>query len=810
MPATPRRVALSLLCWQPLIWAARTLRREPAASVLAIGTMAVGIGLATAMLAVLNGTVWHPLTFKSADRLVAIAGPVSSETIADWSASARSFDALAGYRTKRYTLTGVGDAASLRATVATGQLFGLLDARAASGRTLNRADDRGDSLAVLVADRCWRTTFHADPALPGRTLYLNGTPFLVVGIMPPGFQFPVNAEPIDLYTTIAADLQTDRRRALGTRPHDLMVVARLKPGVEVAQARAEMERLMAAADTSGSRRPARQPAQVVPLASDMAATVVSPITALAGAVAGVMAIACATAAVLSLIRVTSRRHEWATRIALGATRGDLARQLLAESVLIALAGGAAGALIAAAVARPILLVAGPEVNAVARARFDARVFAWAGLSSVMAAAIFGAIPAVQAAVTRWSDTQVARRVSGRSASAMRGVLVTTEIALVVMLVAGCISLLRAYATLSHTDTGFKTAGVLTFRVDLSDAAYSSRQQTEFFEHLRSDAAGVAGVDAAAFTALPPFGDLRFTISLDAPEGTPEERRRGGAEVHLVSPAYFRTMGIPLVGGREFSEEDRADRDPVIIVSRAAAARQFPGQDPIGRRLDVRVGPNARGPMPRVVGVVGDIKNGSLTAPREPQVYLPYGQAPMAPSTTFVVRVRDGDQAPVIAAIRQHLRRLDATIPLVNLRPLDDFVSNAMSLPRFTTLLVGVFAAAAVFLGMTGLYAVVSYASLCRRREYSIRRALGATESRVAALVVRQCLQMLIPGLAVGTAGSVAFGRALESVLYGVRPSPAATIAAALAVTAVLSLLATWWPAHSAGRDDLRARLQSTT
>ena len=776
---------------------------------LAIGTMAAGIGLTTAMLAVLNGTVWHPLPFKSADRMVAIEGPVTSETVADWAASARSFDALAGYRTKRYTLTGVGDAVSLKATVATGQLFPLLDARAASGRALDRADDRGDSLAVVVSDRCWRTTFRADPSLPGRTVYLNGTPFLVVGIMPPGFQFPVNAEPIDLYTTVAADLRTDRRPAEGTRPRDLMVVARLKPGVDAAQARAEMDSLIAAADVAtGARRPARRPAQVVPLASDIAASVLSPITMLSAAVAGVMAIACATATVLSLIRVTSRRDEWATRTAVGATRADIARQLLAESALIALSGGAVGALIAAAVARPLLLVAGPAVNAAARVRFDVRVFAWAGLSGVMAAAVFGAVPAVQAAVTRWSEPQAARRVSGTTASAVRGVLVATEIALVVVLIAGSISLLRAYTALSHTDTGFKPAGVLTFRVDLSDAAYSSRQQTELFEQLRSSAAGVPGVDAAAFTALPPFGDLRFTIRLDAPGGAPQERRRGGADVHLVSPGYFRAMGIPLVDGREFTGEDRPGHDPVIVLSRAAAARQFPGLDPIGRRLDLRVGPNARGPLPRVVGVVGDIRNGTLTAPGEPQVYLPYSQAPMLPSTTFVVRVREGDRGAVVSAIRQQLRRLDPTVPLVNVRPLDDFLWSATSLPRFTALLVGVFAATAVFLGMAGLYAVVSYASLSRRREFSIRRALGATESRVARLVIRQCLQMLIPGLAVGAVGSVAFGRVLESVLYGVRPSPASTIAAALVLTATLALLAAWWPARSAGRDDLRVRLQS--
>ncbi len=804
-----RRVALSLDGWQPLVWAVRTLRRDASGSMLAIGTMAVGISLATAMLAVLNGTVWRPLTFKSADRLVAIQGPVSSQTIADWSASARSFDTLAGYRAKRYTLTGVGDAVSVRATVATGQLFGLLDARAASGRVLDPKDDRGNSLVAVVSDQCWRTRFRADRSLPGRTIYLNGTPFVVVGIMPPGFQFPVNEEAVDFYTTTAGDLHTDRRPAQGAHPRDLMVVARLKTGVDLGQARAEMDRLITIADATGTVRTARRPAQVVPLASDMAASLVSPITTLAWAVAGVMAIACGTASVLSLIRVTSRRDEWATRIALGATRGDLARQLLAESVVIALAGGAIGALMAAAVSRPLLLVAGPAVNAAARARFDARVFVWAGLASVTAAAFFGAIPAIQAAATRWSENQAAPRVSGTPASAVRGVLVTAEIALVVILIAGCISLLRAYVTLSRTDTGFTPAGVLTFRVDLSDGTYSARQQTEFFEQLRSDAGGVPGVDAAAFTSLPPFGGLRFTIRLDAPETTPEERRRGrGAEVHLVSPGFFRAMGIPLVDGREFSAEDHAGREPVIIVSRAAAARQFPGQDPIGRRLDVRVGPNVGGALPRIVGVVGDIKNGSLTAPGEPQVYLPYSQAPMLPSTTFVVRVRDSDQGAVVAAIRRHLRRLDPAVPLVSLRPLDDFLWSAMSLPRFTTLLVGVFASAAVFLGMAGLYAVVSYASLCRRREFSIRRALGATESRITGLVVRQCLQVLIPGLVAGTAGSVLVGRVLESALYGVRPSPAPTIAAALAVTSVLSLLATWWPARSAGRDDLRVRLQA--
>ncbi len=796
--------------WRALAGAARTLARDPAGSWLAVGTLAVGIGLATAMLAVLDGSVWHPLPFPSADRLVAIAGPATPDTVAEWSASARSFDALAGYKARRYTLTGQGDAVSLRATVSTGPLFALLEARAASGRALGPDDDRGAATAVVVSDRCWRTTFGADPSLRGRTIYLNGTPFVVAGIMPPGFQFPVNAEPADLYTTLAADLRTDRRPAEGPRPRDLGVVARLAPGATLAEARTEMARLVALADAGTGARQARRPVQVAPLAEDMSASVVSPVTSLAWAVAGVVAIACATASVLSLIRVASRRDEWATRIALGATRGDLAAQVIAESAIVALAGGVAGALLAVAVSRPILLVAGPAVNAAARARFDPAVFAWAGLASLLAGACLGAIPAAHAALTRWTETRPGAPAPGATASRARGVMVTVEIALVVTLVAGCIGLLRAYGALTRVDPGFRPPGAMTFRVDLSDASYSRARQVAFFDQLRRQSETVRGVEAAGFSALPPFGDLRFTMRLDAPGRVPGESRHGGIDVNLVSPGYFRAMGIPLVAGRDFGAGDGPGGEPVVIVSRAAAARQFPGLDPIGRPLDVRLGPNAGGPLPRVVGVVGEIRNGSLTAPGEPQVYVPYGQAPMTASATYVVRVRGGDPAAVLGAIRGRLRAIDPAIPIVRARPLEDFLSSATSIPRFTTLLVGVFAAAAVFLGMAGLYAVVAYAALGRRREFSIRRALGATESGIARLVVRQTLRVLVPGLVAGAAGAVAIGRALGGVLYGVRPSPAPTIAAALAVTACLALLAAWRPARSAGRDDLRVRLQSGT
>jgi putative ABC transport system permease protein len=789
-----------------LLRAVRSLERNPVAPLLSVATMAVGIGLAAAMLSVLNGTLWHPLTFRSADRLVALHGPVSAETVGDWTAAARSFDGIAGYRTRRYTLTGSGDATSLRATVETGGLFDLLETPAASGRVLGIADARAGTLAVVVSDECWRSTFNADPALPGRSIYLNGLPFVVAGIAPAGFRFPVNTDRVDLYTTTAADLQADRRPAGGQHPRDLMVVGKLKASATLAAARAEMERLRSSDEPDPRRREERRASLVVPLASDVSAGVGSPIEALSWAVAGVVAISCVTAAILSLIRVTSRRAEWATRLAVGATGRDLVLQVLAESLLIAAAGGLVGAVVAVLVSQPLLVMAGPAVNAAARSRFDTRVWAWVAALTGVAAIAFGALPAALAARTRWSSAHDFSRAAGGSGSTARRWLVTAEIAAAVVILAASLSLLQAYEVLSKTDTGYRSSGAITFRVDLADARYSSRQQAEFFESLRTIAREVRGVTGAAFTALPPFGDLRFTIRFDEADAPGGSARRAGAEVHLVSPGYFRAMGMTMIDGREFAPSDGSDRDPVVIISQSAAARRFPGQPPVGRTLDVSLGPGGR--LPTVVGVVNDIRNGSLTAPNDPQIYLPFAQLPMRPSTTFVVRTPDAGSAAVVSAIRQGLRRLDATVPLVDVRPLEEFVWNAASLPRFTTAVAGVFAAAAVFLAMAGLYAVVAYTALCRRREFSIRRALGATEEAIGRLVFRQCARLVIPGMGIGLAGAFALGRGLEGSLYGVHPRPWPTMAATVGTAAALAFLATWWPARAAGRDDLRSRLQS--
>ena len=799
--------------WPDTLQAVRMLRRNVAFSALAILTLALGIGLTTAMCSVLNGTLWHSLPFPDPDRLVSVRGPISYLTLSDWSAASHSFDGLAGYRGKRYTLTGAGEAASLRATVSSGSLFSVLQAQAACGRALSRADDELGSRPVVLGGGTWRAVFDADPGILGKTIYLNRVPFVVVGVMPSGFQFPTNVDRIDLYTTIAADFQTDRRQADRTYPRDLQVIARLKPGALLAQAQAEMYTMVAAGTQEASDRNISRTGLVVPLAAEVSGSLVSPLKVLTGAITCVLVIACATAAILALIRVTARRGELAIRLALGATRAKIAWQLLVENVLIALGGGAVGILLAFLCTKPILLYAGPNLAPVARVQFDFRVLGISLLVSLAAAAAFGTIPAVHGASTRWPH--LARNAAGTArhwtASTVRSLLVTAEIVLTVTLLAGSISLLRAYLSLAHVDPGFDPADVLTFRIDLSDALYTPQQQVDFFERVRTDVGMSPGVKSAAFTALLPFGDVRYTIRFDVPGRGTVHGRSAGAEVHLVSQGFFRAMGIPMLEGRDFAPADVIGHPRVAIVSHDLASRYFPGENPIGRVIDAGFGPGgAANPMLLIIGIAGNVHNGTLAVPPEPQIYVLFSQTPMIASTTFVARLSQPDPGATLSAVRQCVRALNPSIPIVNVKPLADYVRASLLQPQFNALLIGVFAAAAIFLAMTGLYAVVSYSALRRRQEFSIRRALGATERRIAWLVIKQGLQAIVPGIAFGLAGALATNRMLEGVLYGVRPSQPVTLLLTAVAAAAISLLATWQPARAASGDDLRITLQSDT
>jgi putative ABC transport system permease protein len=800
--------------WHDLRLGARALRRSAGFSTLAVLTLALGIGLTTAVSAVLNGTLWHPLPFAEAERLVAIGGAVSRSTLTEWQQAARSFDALAGYRGRAYTLSGVGTAASLKATVASGSLFTVLRANPALGRVLSAQDEGGPARVAVLGHAAWREWFHSDPAVVGRTISLNRVDFAVVGVMPPGFQFPTNVARVDIYTTIGGDVQTDRQQADTRRPRDLQVVARLKREVGLVQARAEMAAIGHRGEVGGSD--VRRPVTVVPLAEQISRTLATALTVLAWAVACVLLVACATVAVLMLIRMTNRRSELATRLAVGASRRALARQFLVESLFLGLGGAVLGTAIAFVTAGPLLLAAGPNVSSVARARFDARVLGLTVFAGVVTALLVGSLPAWQAGTVRWPELLRDRGVATRpkAASRLGRLLLVAEIAVTVTLLAVCLTLVHTYTTLSDVNPGFDTDRVLTFRIDLSDALYTVPQRAQFFDRVTGEMAAVPGVQSAAFAALLPFGDLRYTMRLDRPGSAPCGAEPIGVEVHIVGPGFFRTMRVPLLGGRDFEAEDQAAGRKVAIISQELARRCFGTDDPVGRTLDAGIGPSdAEDPKLVIVGVAGNVRNGDLAVPADPQIYVPYAQAPLIASATFVARLAPSlspsDMGGVFTAIRHRVRGLDPSVPLVAPKPLLDYVRAALVQQRFNTLITAMFAGAAILLTVVGLYAVVLYSATRRRKEYAIRRAVGAPGRTIAWLVVKEGLAAIVPGVGLGVVGAAAASRALGTMLYGVQPNEPAVLALAAVGSSVVTLIATWQPAYGATRSDLRAILQSS-
>jgi putative ABC transport system permease protein len=796
--------------WHELRVAVRVLRRSPGFSVLAVLTLALGIALATAMCAVLNGTLWHPLPFPEARRIVAIGGAVSRAAFLDWQQSARSFEALAGYRGRPYTLSGTGTAASLKVTVASGSLFTVLRANAEVGRTLSPQDDASGARVAVLSHAAWRDLFESDRSAVGRTISLNRADFAIVGVMPAWFQFPTNAARVDIYTTLAGDLQTDRQQAARGRPADLQVVGRLKAGVDLQQARAEISAIGHRADEPRASASKRSVLPVVPLADQLSVTLVSPLTVLAWAVACVLFVSCMTVAVLMLIRVARRRGELSTRFAVGASPGDIARLFLIETLIIALGGAALGAALAIAAARPLLLAAGPDVRAVARAEFDAGALGLAVLASVATVLLVGIVPAVQAGGVRWPDLLREGGTRPRTATRLGHALLIAEIALTVTLLAVCLTLLHTYATLSRVNPGFDLDRVMTFRIDLSDALYTQPQQAGFFDRVKAEAARVHGVQSTAFAALLPFGDLRYTMRLDRAGASGADQEPVSIEVHIVSPDFFRTMGIPLLRGRDFDAQDQPGRRKVAVVSREMARRWFGDADPIGRTVEAGIGPpDPAGRDLLIVGVVGDVRNGSLASPTDPQVYVPYAQAPFIPSVTFVARLASPssrDTAAVVAEARGRVAALDRFVPLVDVKPLDGLVKATLVQQRFNTLIAGIFAVAAVVLTMAGLYAVVSYSAMRRRKEFAVRLAVGARRQTIAWLVLKEGVFVIVPGVGLGVGAAAAARRASASVLYGVQPNEIGVLALAALLSTAVALIAISQPAHSATRQDLRSLL----
>ena len=797
---------------QDVTHALRGLRRAPGFTAVAVLTLALGIGANTAIFSVLNIALLRPLPYPDGDRLVFVFNHHQTGTdnlgpgrMLDLRRQTTSFTGFAGISHLSYTLTGSGDPERIPASSVSSNFFDVVGARPLLGEPFHAGT--ADPSAVVLSHRLWTRRFGADSSIVGRTIVLNGRPRAVVAVMRPDFFWPsittrAGASPgPELWVPPGAGdiprnaVDEDRDMTASRNAGYLRAVARLKPGVTLAQANAELAAVGARISSEHPEDGGRT-AKARTIREQFFGPVERPLFVLAGVVTLVLAIACANVAGLLLGRGAARRRDLALRRALGATRARLIRQLLTESAVLSFAGASAGLVLAGWASAALAAAAPADFIGNQPLPIDVRVLAFAIGVSMLCGLAFGAVPALQLsreALSGALSEGSARSSGSRRAGRTRDALVAVEIAVAVVLLIGSVLFVRSFLHLTRVDVGLDTRNLLTFDVNLTGerAAYQA-QQVQFYEALRERLARVPGVRAAgAAVTLPIGGDDFGTAYL--PEGMPPppagSEPRAGYQV--VTPGYFAAMGIPLQSGRDVRASDTRQSEPVVVINQRLAREAWPGQDAVGRRLRF----SSESQWARVVGVVGDIRHlGPSTEPRA-EVYQPDSQRSF-PFMAFVVRT-ETDPMAVAPSIRRAVAELDPTLPLGGLRTMEEHLRQSLSKPRFFSTLVTAFGALAVTLALIGIYAMMAWSVSERRQEFAIRLALGARGSTVIGMVLRQALGLAAAGIAAGLMAAWAAAGIIEGMLYGVQPTDPSAFALTAAGVAAVALLACYVPARRA-------------
>jgi putative ABC transport system permease protein len=804
---------------QDLRYAFRTLRKSPGYAVVALATLALGIGANTAIFSVLDAVLLRPLPYADADRLVMIGdrnpdggspNNLGFATYEDLRDQSRSFAALAAIRQWQPTFLADGIAESLPAMRVSANYFSMLGVRPVLGRDFLPEDDRPDSWhLLLLSDGLWRRSFGADPTVVGRVVRMNGETYRILGVLPPKGQLLVSSS---FYRSaqLWAPIGYDRSLPQACRScQHLKAVGRLAPGVTVAQGRSDLDGVRR---RLAQEHPEDYPAgtmDVVPLANELTSGLRAPFFVLVGAVGFVLLIACANVANLTLARSLRRGHEMAIRGALGASRGRLMRQLFAESLVLCAAGGALGVALAGALQTALLRLAPVSLPRVGEVSFDGRVLLFAALASLASAFLSGALPAfrVSAARATASLASETRSSAGPASARARRALTIAELGLAVVLVTGAFLMIRSMARLLDTPVGFATERVMSLALSISGDAYAEDAGVVAFQDRALDRVrSLPGVESAAFSGQIPLGgngdSFGFHIFGHMAENPAEDP---SVERYSVTPDYFRTLGIPLRRGRLLTPEDRADAVPVMLVSETAARTLFSGRDPIGER--VRIGGHDEGPWRTIVGIVGDVRHTDIALGATPQMYLPQAQMTDG-GLTLVVRTRTDSPESLTESIGRVIREIDPGIPIYDVASMRALVARSAAPRRFVMHLLAAFALTALALAAIGLYGVVAHSVAERTREIGIRVALGATPRDVVRLVLSGGAGMVGLGLIAGIAGALGATRFLTAILYGVGPGDPASLSAAVLVLAAVALAAHWLPARRAARVDPVTALRS--
>jgi predicted permease len=800
-----------------LRYALRLLFKSPGFTTVAVLTLALGIGANAAMFSVVTAVLLRPLPFPEPQRIVAVgprgqrSGQLNSSSYPDffdYRARSRSFEHLASYYDSDQTLTGIGDPLHVRAIVASSGFFEALGAQPILGRTFRKEEEQAGQHFVVLSNQMWRERFGADPAIVGRGINLKDRPYTVIGVMPPGFQFPIGSIPSDLWMTMAkdaeGDLPGDTPLTTERGAHFLRLVGRLKPGISPEQAETEMSgHIQSLTREYPDTNTGYGGAYVRPQLETLVGDTRKPLYILLAAVGLVLLIACANIANLLLARSTGRTREIALRAALGATRMRIVRQLVTEAVLLASGGAVLGLLFSSFGTSAMARLYPSNLPRLQEVGIDYRVTLFAMAVALASAILFGLVPALQVARPRLES---ALKEGGRSGTSgvhharLRSVLVVAETALGVILLVGAGLLIRSFQRLQHVDPGFNPHGVLAVNFDLPSIRYrnagSERFNREFFERLRSQP-GVK--DAGGVMALPLSGHA-MSISFDIEGKNIPQRSQPSAGFYVATPRYFETMQIPLLLGRTFEERDQRSSTKVVIVTKSFADKYFPGEDPVGKHIKPGAGDEpGEAPWREIIGVVADIRSLSLGAPPDPAYYLPLSQLVWGEPTVLVRTAVD--PSSILPAVRDVLRQMDPEIPLYDVRTYDDYVALSVGREKFQTILLGLFAGIALLLTAVGLYGVVAYSVMQRTQEIGIRMALGASPRSVLTMLLRHAAILAGVGIGIGLFGSILLTRFLETMLYGIHARDPLTLLTVCVGLAAVALLASYIPARRATKVD---------
>jgi predicted permease len=800
---------------QDLRYGLRQLRRNPGFTAVAVITLALGIGASTAIFSVINGVLLQPLEYTNPSQLVALQLfvpelahkfpmlPLNPATYLAWSHQAKSLAGI-GVVEKGYTmtLTGIGEPALLSADAVTSDLFDVLGVRPQLGRDfLPDADQAGQNHEVILTDTLWQSRFHGDPGIIGNTIALNGSAYTVVGVLPASFQFPHGEQLIPAFGSSprpalfvpevfeGSELAPDAGFGLGT-------IARLKPGVSLAQATAELDVILSR--QFHSVPPNLRPRTVMmPLRDMIVRSSKRGLLLLFAAVLSVLLIICVNLANLALTHATTREHEAAVRSALGASRSQLLRQSLTEMVLLGLVGGASGFVLAHWVLRGLLAIAPsglPRLNSV---RLNSAALAFTLLVSVLAGVLAGLLPAWRMAQTHPQDALCsgsARTGDTHAQTRVRDMLVGAGTAFTAMLLIVAGLLLGSFAKLENVPKGFAVEHILTLNLQLPSAQYTKRQQRkEFWRRLLALTSALPGVESSAVANWLPLGGEMNDDAVTVPGDTRPNAEQPFASYRRVSPAYFKVLGIPLLRGRELTWADVGT--PAVLISAATAKTVWPGVNPIGKRFDVD--PSSKFPGFQVVGIVGDSRSVSLSKAPTPMVYQPY-HGDLTGSLILCTRLRATSVAP---ELRRAIWKIDPGVAIPRIRSMGQVVSASLAPRRFETLLTSFFAAAAVLLACLGIYGVVSYSVLRRTHEIGIRMALGAQKADVLWLVVDQGAMPALLGVGAGIIGALGLTRFVSNLLYGVKPTDPLIFLVVSLILSAVALLACYIPARRAAKVD---------